>query len=82
VNIDQLLGNDSEINNETTAVVWQQLCKYGTLLEPLVGSSQRATMEVLLEAIFSMGPLRAYTIRLDFESLSVVQCSGAERVGW
>jgi hypothetical protein len=34
-------------NNETTAIAGQQL-------EPLLGSGARTTMEVLLEAVFSM----------------------------
>jgi hypothetical protein len=50
--IDTLLGNDCE-TNETTAIARQQLRKYATGLEPLLGSSPRATMEVLLEAVFS-----------------------------
>jgi hypothetical protein len=32
----------------------QQLRKYATVLEPLLGSGPRATMEVQLEAVFSM----------------------------
>jgi hypothetical protein len=32
----------------------QQLRKYATVLEPLLGSGPRATMEVQLEAMFSM----------------------------
>jgi hypothetical protein len=39
----------------------QQLRKYATVLEPLVGSGPRATMEVQLEATFSMwSALRLY----------------------
>jgi hypothetical protein len=41
---DTLLGNDHETNNETTAIAMQQLRKYATVLEPLLGSGQRATM--------------------------------------
>jgi hypothetical protein len=32
----------------------QQLCKHATVLEPLLGSSPCATLEVQLEAVFSM----------------------------
>jgi hypothetical protein len=32
----------------------QQLRKYATVLEPLLGSGPRSTMEVQLEAVFSM----------------------------
>jgi hypothetical protein len=49
-----LLGNDRETNNETTTIAMQQLRKYATVLELLLGSRPRATMEVLLEAVFSM----------------------------
>jgi hypothetical protein len=52
--IDPLLGNDGEANNETMVITMQQLRKYATVLEPLLGSGPRATMEVLLEAVFSM----------------------------
>jgi hypothetical protein len=49
-----LLDNDHETNNKTTAIVMQQLCKYPTVLEPLLGSGPRATMKVLLEAVLPM----------------------------
>jgi hypothetical protein len=52
-----LLGNGSGTNSEATVIARQQVCKYATLLEPLLGSSLPATVEVLLEAVFSMGPL-------------------------
>jgi hypothetical protein len=61
--IDPLLGNDRKINNETTAIARQQLCKYATVLEPLLGSGLRITMEALLEAVFSMGQLQGYIIQ-------------------
>jgi hypothetical protein len=35
----------------------QQLRKYTTVLELLLGSGQRVAMEVLLEVVFSVGPL-------------------------
>jgi hypothetical protein len=44
--------------NKATATARQQLRKYATVLEPLLGSDRRATMEVLLETVFSMRPLR------------------------
>jgi hypothetical protein len=55
--IDPLLGNDRKTNNETTVIARQQL---RTVLEPLLGSGPCATMEALLEAVFSMGPLQDY----------------------
>jgi hypothetical protein len=36
--IDSLLANDSETYNEITATARQQLRKYATVLEPLLGS--------------------------------------------
>jgi hypothetical protein len=60
--IDPLLGNDLE-TNETTAIAVQQLHKYATVLEPLRASGLRATMEILLEAMFSTGPLQGYITR-------------------
>jgi hypothetical protein len=50
---DQLLANDREIN-QTTAIARQQLHKYATVLQPVLGSDPRAPMEVLLEAVFSL----------------------------
>jgi hypothetical protein len=52
--IDPLLGNGHKTNNKTTAIVRQHLRKYATVLKPLLGSRPRATMEVMLEAVFSM----------------------------
>jgi hypothetical protein len=49
--IDSLLG---ETNNETTAIAMQQLRKYATVLETLLGSGPRTAMELLLKAVFSM----------------------------
>jgi hypothetical protein len=51
--ISTLLGNGRE-TNETMAIARQQLCKYATVLEPFLGSGPCATMEVLLEVVFSM----------------------------
>jgi hypothetical protein len=55
--MDPLLGNGRKTDNEATAIARQQLCKYATLLELLLGSGLPATVEVLLEVVFSMGPL-------------------------
>jgi hypothetical protein len=52
-NIDPLLGNDRKINSKTTAIAMQQLRKYDTVLESLLGSGLQ-TLEVLLEAVFSV----------------------------
>jgi hypothetical protein len=60
--IDPLLGNDSE-RNEITAIARQQLRKYATGLEPVLGSGTRAIMEVLLEAVLSMDLVRGYITR-------------------
>jgi hypothetical protein len=57
-----LLGNDCKTNNRTMAIAIQQHHKYTTVLELLLGSGLHATMEVLLEAVFSMGLLRGYVI--------------------
>jgi hypothetical protein len=62
------------------ATARQQLCKYATVLESLVGSSLRPTMEVLLEAVFSMlSALRLYHLTDQVELVSAVQWSG---VSW
>jgi hypothetical protein len=42
--------------HEIKAIAVQALRKYATVLEPLLGSDPRATMEVPLEAMFSMWP--------------------------
>jgi hypothetical protein len=61
--INPLVGNDRETNSETMVINRQQLRKYSTVLEPLLGSGPRATMEVLLEAVFLCRPLRGYITR-------------------
>jgi hypothetical protein len=61
--INPLLGNDSETNNDTTTIAKQQLRKYSKLVEPLLGSGPRATIEILLEAVFSLSQLQVYIIR-------------------
>jgi hypothetical protein len=74
--IDTLPGNDRETNNETTAVNIQQFRKYSAVLELLLGSGPRTTIEELLEAVFSMwsGP-RLYhsTDRVQFSAVSAMQ---------
>jgi hypothetical protein len=50
---DGLLGNDRE-TNVTTAIVRQQLRKYATLPELLLGIGPRAKKEVLLETVIFM----------------------------
>jgi hypothetical protein len=61
--IDPLLGKDHEVSNETKAIARQKLRKYATVLEPLLGSGQSATMEVLLERCFLWN--RSEAILLD-----------------
>jgi hypothetical protein len=58
-----LLVNNSDTNSETTAIARQQFRKCTTVLEPLLASSPCTTMEVLLETVFSMGPLQGYVTR-------------------
>jgi hypothetical protein len=48
-----LLGNDRE-RNETMAIAMQQLRKYSTVLELLLGSGPTPRTELLLEVMFSM----------------------------
>jgi hypothetical protein len=44
---------------------------------------RRATIEEMLQAVFSVGPLWGYMTRpTEFSWVSVVQCSAVERVGW
>jgi hypothetical protein len=73
-----LLGDDRETNIETTAIAKEKLHKYGTVLEPLLGRSLRTTMELLLEAVFSVwSALRLYnsTDRVHFSEFSTVEWS-------
>jgi hypothetical protein len=58
--IEPLLGDDHESDNKTMATARQQICKYITLLEPLIGSGLGATMEVLFKAVFPIGLLQGY----------------------
>jgi hypothetical protein len=51
------------------ATAMQQFRKYATVLEQLLGSGPRSTMEVLLEAMYSMGPLRGHITRQTEMSL-------------
>jgi hypothetical protein len=78
--MDPLLGNEGETNN-TVAIARQQLRKYATVLEPFLCSGPYTTMEILLEAVFSMDPLRSY-ITLPTELRQLVQCSVVELVLW
>jgi hypothetical protein len=57
--VDPLLDNNRE-TNEITAIARQQRHKYAKVMELLLGSGPHATTEVLLGAVFSMGPLRGY----------------------
>jgi hypothetical protein len=76
--IDPLLGNDHETNNGTTAIDRQQLRKYIIVFEPFLGSDSRAITKVMLEAVFSMSPLRGYTTRpTEYQVVSAVRWSGA-----
>jgi hypothetical protein len=59
---DPLLDNDCE-KHETTAIDMQQLRKYATTLEPLQGSDPGATVEILLEGVFSVEQLRGCITR-------------------
>jgi hypothetical protein len=57
--------------NETTAIAMQQLRKYAAVLEELLDSGPHATMEVLLEAVFSMWFARSLyhsTDRVEFST--------------
>jgi hypothetical protein len=47
-------SDNRETHNETTAIAMQRFRKYATVLYALLRSGPRATMEVLLEAVFSM----------------------------
>jgi hypothetical protein len=67
--INPLLGKTCE-TEETNATARQQLRKYATLLEPLLGSGPRTTIRVLSEAVFFICPLHDYIIRQT--KLSVV----------
>jgi hypothetical protein len=52
--IDTLIDNNRETNNDTKAIAMQQLRKYATVLEPLLRSDPRSTLELLLETVFSL----------------------------
>jgi hypothetical protein len=75
--IGPFLGNDSETNNETTTIARQQLRKYTTVLESLLGSGHRATIEILLEAVFSLWS--APRLYHSTDGVQLVQCRA---VGW
>jgi hypothetical protein len=76
--VDRLLGNDRQTNNETMTIAMQHICKYTTVLEPLLGSGLCTTMSVLLEAVFSTGPLQGYIT----QPTKLVQCSIEELMWW
>jgi hypothetical protein len=67
-----MLGNDRETNNETMTIALQQIQKYATALKPLPGSGPRATIKVLLDAVFSTW----FATRLyhSTDRLEIVQC--------
>jgi hypothetical protein len=74
--IDPLLDNDRETNNETSAIAMQQLRKYATGLELLLGSGPSATIEVLLEVVFYMfSPPRLYH---STDRVNLVKCSAVQ----
>jgi hypothetical protein len=55
--IEPLLDNDRKTSDEIMAVARQQLHKYAIILEILLGSCPRASVEVLLEAALFIFPL-------------------------
>jgi hypothetical protein len=57
-NIDPLIGNNHETKNNTTVTAMQQLHKHAAVLEPLLGKSPCARVEVLLEVVFSLSSTR------------------------
>jgi hypothetical protein len=77
--VDRLLGNESEIINETTATAKQQLRIYATVLEPLLDSDSRVTMEVLLVRYEAISLDRPSSVRLV--QCSTVQCISVEWSG-
>jgi hypothetical protein len=72
-----MLDNNREAD-KTTAIAIQQLYKYARVSEPLLGNGPRATMEVLLKAVFctwSSPRLYHMTDRVQFSYLSTVEWS-------
>jgi hypothetical protein len=70
--IDPLQGNDRE-TNDIRAVAMQQLRKYATVLEPLLGSGPLTTMEVRWKRYFLCGPLQScITQPNEFSSVELV----------
>jgi hypothetical protein len=61
---DPLLGINRETNNDPMAIAMQQICKYAPELDLVPGNGPHATVEVLLESVFSMELLRGYITRL------------------
>jgi hypothetical protein len=79
--IDPLLSNDHKTMIQRP-FARQQLCKYTIVLELLLGRGLRTTMQVVLEAVISIGPLSCYiTQPAELSVVSAVQCSGAEWSG-
>jgi hypothetical protein len=77
--IEPLLGNERETNNDTTAIPRQQLCKYETVLELLLGSGPRAAIDALLEAVFLWAPSEAISLdRLSWVSWLIEKISGRD----
>jgi hypothetical protein len=58
------------------AISSKQLCKYSTLLRSLLGSGRRATIEILLETVFSMWSAPRLYYSTDQDDL--LQRSGVE----
>jgi hypothetical protein len=74
-----LLGKDRKKDNETTAIAGQQIRKYATVLKQLLGRGPRETMEVLLEAVFSVwSALRLYHSTDQDEIVLIGAVSGVE----
>jgi hypothetical protein len=64
-------GQRSRNKQRDNGHTMQQLRKYATVLEPLLRSGQRAIIELLSEAVFSIDPLRGYITR----PTELVQCN-------
>jgi hypothetical protein len=72
IRVDLWLVNGRE-TNEITAIAMQQLRIYATVLQLLLGSGLRATMEVLLQAVISL-----WSASRLYYSTGRVQCSAVE----
>jgi hypothetical protein len=67
---------DHKTNNGTMAIARQQLCKYTTVLELLLGSGPRATIELLFVVVFLWLHSEATSLEQPCW-VSAVQWSGA-----